>query len=55
MGNEATTETQTNQSIGNVNNIAKSQSNTADVDIQTYFNTKFPVVISQEVFDIRYK
>ena len=54
MGNQVQTETQqAKENIANVNKT-KTQSNTSETDIKSYFNTKFPVVISQEVFDIRY-
>ena len=47
------------QSVGQENNgDASNQQATASVvteaDVQAYFKTKFPVVISQEIFDIRY-
>lgn len=55
MGNEAATE-ESQPEQENVDNTNKSStsSTTSDADIKAYFNTKFPVVISQEVFDIRY-
>ena len=55
MGNGQPTETAQNQENQNIGNKQVSTSSaTSEAEIKEYFNTKFPVVISPEVFSLRY-